>query len=204
MGVRAQSPDARPWPATVGPLPGREAPPERALAFLLDEVAAAILERLSGVLVQQGHAGMAAQLLGAADALREILPSQPRPADRRARDRAAAAARRTLGAEAWASAFALGRELSVDRLIADTLAPQLDSDVADASTRSAAGLFGLTERECEVLAMLCLRLTDQEIAERLSISRRTSSAHVAHILGKLGAANRREAAAVAVRLGMTP
>jgi DNA-binding CsgD family transcriptional regulator len=52
--------------------------------------------------------------------------------------------------------------------------------------------------------MLCQRLTDQEIAERLCISRRTSSAHVANILGKLGAANRREAAAVAARLGLTP
>lgn len=201
MAVRVRSPEVTPWPAPSSPLPGREAPPERALAILLDEVVAAILERLSGVLVQQGHAGMAAQLLGAADALREVLPTQPRPADRRDRDRAAAAARRTLGAEAWASAFAIGRELSLDRLIADTLAPWL---VADAPTRSTAGSFGLTERECEVLAMLCLRLTDQEIAERLSISRRTSSAHVAHILGKLGAANRREAAAVAVRLGIAP
>ncbi len=129
-----------------------------------------------------------------------MLPSQPRAADRRARDRAAAAARRMLGAEAWASEVAVGRELSVDRLIAEALAPRLNGG-ADAPAVSAAA-FRLTERECEVLAMLCLRLTDQEIAERLSIIRRTSSAHVAHILGKLGAANRREAAAVAVRLGI--
>ena len=202
MAVRARSIEITPWPMPGDPSRGREEAPELALALLLDEVVAAILERLSAVLVQQGRAGMAAQLLGAADALREMLPSQPQSADRRARDRAAAAARRMLGAEAWASEVAVGRELSVDRLIAEALAPRLNGG-ADAPSVSAAA-FGLTERECEVLAMLCLRLTDQEIAERLSISRRTSSAHVAHILGKLGAANRREAAAVAVRLGIAP
>lgn len=200
MAVRARSIEITPWPMAGDLSRGREEAPERALALLLDEVVAAILERLSAVLVQQGRAGMAAQLLGAADALREMLPSQPRAADRRARDRAAAAARRMLGAEVWASEVAVGRELSVDRLIAEALAPRLNGG-GDAPAVSAAA-FGLTERECEVLAMLCLRLTDQEIAERLSISRRTSSAHVAHILGKLGAANRREAAAVAVRLGI--
>jgi DNA-binding NarL/FixJ family response regulator len=61
----------------------------------------------------------------------------------------------------------------------------------------------LTARECEVLGLLCRRLTDREIAERLFISRRTVGSHVANILGKLGAANRRDAATVAARLGLT-
>ncbi len=59
--------------------------------------------------------------------------------------------------------------------------------------------FGLTRREREVLALLCQRLTDPEIAARLFISPRTASFHVANVLGKLGADNRREAAGVAVR-----
>ncbi len=58
---------------------------------------------------------------------------------------------------------------------------------------------GLTRREREVLALLCQRLTDPEIAARLFISPRTASSHVANLLGKLGAANRREAAGIAVR-----
>jgi DNA-binding CsgD family transcriptional regulator/tetratricopeptide (TPR) repeat protein len=59
--------------------------------------------------------------------------------------------------------------------------------------------FELTRREREVLRLLTQRLTDPEIAERLFISRKTAGRHVSNILGKLGAANRREAAAIAVR-----
>jgi DNA-binding NarL/FixJ family response regulator len=57
----------------------------------------------------------------------------------------------------------------------------------------------LTRREREVLTLLCQRLTDPEIAERLFISPKTAGHHVSNILGKLGAANRREAVAIATR-----
>jgi non-specific serine/threonine protein kinase len=62
--------------------------------------------------------------------------------------------------------------------------------------------FPLTQREREVLALLCQRRTDPEIAERLFISRKTVGHHVGHILAKLGAANRRDATAIAARLGL--
>jgi DNA-binding CsgD family transcriptional regulator len=61
--------------------------------------------------------------------------------------------------------------------------------------------YGLTNREREVLALLCERHTDAEIAARLFISPRTAEGHVAHILAKLGVENRRDAAAVAARMG---
>jgi DNA-binding CsgD family transcriptional regulator len=55
--------------------------------------------------------------------------------------------------------------------------------------------FELTRRERQVLGLLCQRLTDAEIAERFFLSQRTVEHHVARVLGKLGAANRRDAAA---------
>jgi non-specific serine/threonine protein kinase len=50
--------------------------------------------------------------------------------------------------------------------------------------------------------LVCLRLTDPEIAARLYIGTRTVESHVASILNKLNAANRREAAAAAGSLGL--
>jgi DNA-binding CsgD family transcriptional regulator len=60
----------------------------------------------------------------------------------------------------------------------------------------------LTEREVEVLRLLAQRQTDKEIAEALYLGPRTVQSHVAHILNKLGVANRREAAARADHLGL--
>jgi predicted ATPase/DNA-binding CsgD family transcriptional regulator len=60
----------------------------------------------------------------------------------------------------------------------------------------------LTPREHEVLSLLCQRLTNAEIAERLFLSRRTVEDYVARLLDKLSASNRRDAAAKAARLGL--
>jgi DNA-binding NarL/FixJ family response regulator len=59
----------------------------------------------------------------------------------------------------------------------------------------------LTLREQEVLHLLCQRLSNPEIAEQLYIGTRTVEFHVTNIIGKLGAENRRDAAAIATRLG---
>lgn len=64
------------------------------------------------------------------------------------------------------------------------------------------GATVLTPREYEVLRLLCAGRTNAEIARILAISSRTAGVHVSHILGKLGAARRTEAADVARRAGL--
>jgi DNA-binding CsgD family transcriptional regulator len=62
----------------------------------------------------------------------------------------------------------------------------------------------LTAREVEVLQHLARGATNRQIADALYISGRTVGVHVSHILAKLSAANRGEAAAIAHRLGLAP
>jgi len=61
---------------------------------------------------------------------------------------------------------------------------------------------GLTERERDVLRLIAEGLSNRQIAARLHISPSTAGVHVSHILTKLGAATRTEAAAIAFREGL--
>jgi DNA-binding CsgD family transcriptional regulator/tetratricopeptide (TPR) repeat protein len=63
--------------------------------------------------------------------------------------------------------------------------------------------FGLSGREREVLMQISRGRTNREIGERLFISQKTVGVHVGNILSKLGVSGRVEAAAVAIRLGLT-
>jgi DNA-binding CsgD family transcriptional regulator len=74
--------------------------------------------------------------------------------------------------------------------------------VGDATARSG-DTFGLSPREREVLALIALGRTNREIGDRLFISQKTVGVHVGNILAKLGVSGRVEAAAVAIRLGLT-
>jgi len=65
-------------------------------------------------------------------------------------------------------------------------------------------ILGLTPREAEVLSLVARGYTNREIAAALVISVKTASVHVSHILRKLGAPNRLEAAAIAHRLAPPP
>jgi DNA-binding CsgD family transcriptional regulator len=67
------------------------------------------------------------------------------------------------------------------------------------------GLLGpriLTPRELEVLRLVAHGETDQRIADRLYLSRRTVNSHVSHILAKLDVPTRRVAVITAARIGL--
>jgi LuxR family maltose regulon positive regulatory protein len=77
------------------------------------------------------------------------------------------------------------------------------SDAAIVQTgRHEVGVEPLSEREQQILELLANRLSNKEIAERLSISAVTVKRHSANIYQKLGVHSRRQAAAKAAGLGM--
>jgi DNA-binding NarL/FixJ family response regulator len=59
--------------------------------------------------------------------------------------------------------------------------------------------FDLTEREREVLELLAEGLNPAQIAEELTISRKTVATHIEHIYGKLGAHSQAHAVGLAYR-----
>lgn len=60
----------------------------------------------------------------------------------------------------------------------------------------------LTSREIDILRLIAQGLSNEEIAERLVITRSTVGVHIGRILGKLGLSNRTQAALYALRTGM--
>jgi DNA-binding NarL/FixJ family response regulator len=61
---------------------------------------------------------------------------------------------------------------------------------------------GLTAREVEVLREVAGGNRNRDIAERLFISEETVKVHVKHVMEKLGASDRTEAVAIAIRRGI--
>lgn len=60
----------------------------------------------------------------------------------------------------------------------------------------------LTQREEDVLKLVAQGLSNEQIAQKLFLSKRTVSSHVSNILGKLHLANRTQAALYALRKGL--
>ena len=79
-------------------------------------------------------------------------------------------------------------------VVADFVAPSSQPPAHD---------FGLSKRELEVLALIAEGRSNPEIGRQLFITRKTVAVHVSNILTKLGVAGRVEAAAAAIRLGLT-
>ena len=91
---------------------------------------------------------------------------------------------------AYAGQSVLAPEASRALLQASMVPPKLGHD--------------LSAREREVLTLVVKGLTNDEIAERLVISRNTVKNHVKACITKLGAANRAQAAALAVEHHLLP
>jgi DNA-binding CsgD family transcriptional regulator len=137
------------------------------------------------------------ETIGAALSTRQALPAWP------VYERSLAAARASVGEATFATAWAVGRTLSVEEAVAEALT------VAAAPPPPATGHspakpapYGLTPRERETLVLIAQGLTDTDTAQTLFVGRRTAESHVSAVLAKLGVETRAAAAALAVRHGL--
>jgi len=69
------------------------------------------------------------------------------------------------------------------------------------SQNVSAGIY-LTGREMEILKEVCKGLSNQEVADKLGISRRTVDFHLLNVYDKLNVSSRMQALRQAVRLGL--
>jgi predicted ATPase/DNA-binding CsgD family transcriptional regulator len=161
------------------------------------------LAGLAAVAVEHGDVEMAARLLGAVDELLLGSGGHLYGLTRPPYQQADTAARTALGEERFNALHGAGRRLTLAELLAE-----VDEIVATAEEaareprRRGTGRSALTKREHEVLGLLAGGKTDREIAEVLSISRRTVNAHVASILDHLGVHSRQDAVSRSYDLGL--
>lgn len=81
-----------------------------------------------------------------------------------------------------------------------TLAPEAAQVLIQATRMPAEKIgFDLTNREREVLSLMVQGLNNNDIADKLVVSRSTAKFHVSSILSKLGAASRTKAVAIALQ-----
>lgn len=153
-----------------------------------------LLEALAWLTVaapDKKDAARAAQIIGAAEALRETL-SAPRPPQwRMFLERCLADMKTTLGADAFAKQVALGQRLTPD----DALTVFEQATPAPSQTPSP---LTLSPRELEVLRLVAAGLTDAQVAQKLVVSIRTVNAHLQSIYNKLGVNSRTAAVRAAM------
>jgi predicted ATPase/DNA-binding NarL/FixJ family response regulator len=164
------------------------------------------LDGLADVAIAVGDPATASRLLGAIDAAliaEGSTQSETTPGEHAARVAAVIAA---LGEDGYRAAWEAGYALSLDEAIAEALAWEPASREASPARRGPVAASGpassLTPRELEVLQLIAEGLSNQQIADRLYLSRRTASSHASSILGKLGLASRTQAVAFALRNGL--
>ncbi len=170
-------------------------------------VIASCLEGLAGVVAagraSLAHALWAAQLWGAAEALRDTMGAPIPPVERTTYEGRVAVARNSIGKRIFSAYWVLGSTMTPEQALAAqgkaVLPHQLSTEPASTPPgKGAANPAGLTAREVEVLCWVAYGLTDAQVAERLIISPRTVTSHLSSIYNKLGVTSRSAATRFAV------
>ena len=154
------------------------------------------LEGLASVLVVQEEFARGAQLLGAAEAIREAFGIPLPPVESTTYERSVATARSHLGEKAFSIAWAQGRTMTPDQVLSgqgkvSSLTPNPAAPASAPPVRMPSpSPAGLTTREMDVLRLLAQGLTSAQIAEQLVIGLVTVNSHVCSIYSKLGVTSR--------------
>ncbi len=161
------------------------------------------LERLADVLLAQGELIWAAQLWGAAEALREETGVPLNPVDRADYERSIAAVRTQVGEKTFAALWSEGQRMTPEQALAArgpaTLSsPSAGHPAAPSVKRPIPYPDGLTAREVEVLRLVAQGLPDTQVADRLVISPRTVNTHLKSIYGKIQVSSRSAATRYAI------
>ncbi len=169
-------------------------------------IPASSLEGLGEMALSQGQAALTVRLFAAAETLRVSgTYRNPIGMQQPYYERTLTEARAQLGAEAFAALWAEGRAMIPEEVLAvqDHI---FGSEQVDASTpgylTTTPSPGVLTARQVEVLRLLAAGLTNQQIADRLVISRRTVNIHVDSIYKKLGITSRSAATRYAIEHGL--
>jgi non-specific serine/threonine protein kinase len=159
---------------------------------------------------RHASAARAATLFGASEALREAISAFILPCERGGYARDVASVRASLGSEIGEH-WSAGRVLLLDDTL--TLARAVRRDPAGGQ-RAAVLTLGepggseedapsaLSRREREVIILIARGLTSRQIADELSIAKRTADTHASNIMNKLGVSSRRDVAVWAVEHGL--
>ena len=133
----------------------------------------------------------AAHLWGAAESLREALGAPIPPVGRATYEHSVERARAQLGAQAFAKAWAAGRTISLEEVLAARAGAMSTQQAAPPPPRKTVTYpDDLTAREVEVLRLVAQGFTDAQVAEQLVISPRTVNWHLTSIYSKLGVSSR--------------
>jgi predicted ATPase/DNA-binding CsgD family transcriptional regulator len=150
-----------------------------------------VLDELAAVAIAFDNPRVAAQLLCAVDAAREQIGYARTAAEASVHAERRERCSGALGDE-WQVLCAGGARMTLDDAV------HLARDVGGGRRRPA-GWASLTPTELDVVNLVAAGLSNNEIAQRMSIARGTVKAHLGHVFSKLGVATRSELAASAVR-----
>jgi DNA-binding CsgD family transcriptional regulator len=160
-----------------------------------------VLEGFAQLAQAEARPGVAMRLAGLTTAQREALGSRLSPTEERRLQPRLERARQALTPAVAETAWAAGRDISLDDAVAEVLDVATNARLTPVADDQRAPL---TAREREVAVLIARGLTNRGVAEALVITQRTAERHVENILGKLGLHTRAQIAVWAVQHDLVP